>query len=213
MAVFYVQESLGAGEKVVRFAHFHWFYTLYATLMIGWGMAGAALALWAGVFLYRQIGYCPVEFLSWWDCMHALHIGIKAVVLLVFAIGLWSFIHLMIVKVSTEIAVTNRRLIFKRGLVSRNVDEMNVDRIEGVEVNQGILGRIFDYGRVSVHGMGVGRIILPTIQDPVTFRKAIQWARTCSQRQDDEDRTRRNEQRQDEQDRAKKEPSHAPNEE
>jgi uncharacterized membrane protein YdbT with pleckstrin-like domain len=55
---------------------------------------------------------------------------------------------------------------------------MNIDRIEGVDVAQGILGRILGFGFVSVRGMGVGEVPLPAIAEPVEFRKAIERARS-----------------------------------
>ena len=83
----------------------------------------------------------------------------------------------MVVKATTEIAITNNRLIFKRGLVARQVGEINIDRIEGVNVLQTIMGRVFNYGRIMVRGMGVGEVVLPPIEDPIAFRKAIEKAK------------------------------------
>ncbi|MBL3676887.1 MAG: PH domain-containing protein [Alphaproteobacteria bacterium] len=184
MTTFYVQESLGRGEKLIRFGRFHWIYDIQAAMAVFWGAIIAGATLWGAVFLYRQTGTCPVALVSFWGCVPALHWGIKTLVFVLFAMGLWGCLHMMVVKISTEIAVTNRRLIFKRGLVSRQVEEMNIDRIEGVEVSQGILGRILGYGRVVVHGMGIGRMVLPTMANPVVFRKAVQWARNHQEEED-----------------------------
>jgi hypothetical protein len=52
-----------------------------------------------------------------------------------------------------------------------------VDRIEGVNVLQGILGRIFNFGRVMIRGMGIGEVVLPPINDPIKFRRMIEKAR------------------------------------
>jgi uncharacterized membrane protein YdbT with pleckstrin-like domain len=82
----------------------------------------------------------------------------------------------MIVKATTEIAITSERLVYKKGLIARHVGELNIDRIEGVSVRQGVFGRILGYGRVIVRGMGVGEVMLPSIEDPITFRGAIQEA-------------------------------------
>ncbi len=81
-------------------------------------------------------------------------------------------------KATTEIAITNTRLVYKRGLVARHVGEMSIDRIEGVNVLQTILGRLLNYGRLAVRGMGIGEVILPPIEDPIAFRQAIEKART-----------------------------------
>ena len=85
---------------------------------------------------------------------------------------------MLVIKATTEIAVTTSRLIFKRGLVARYVGEMNIDRIESVSVLQSVFGRIFDFGTLVVRGMGVGELVLPPIARPLVFRKAIEKART-----------------------------------
>lgn len=191
MNTFYVQESMGRGEKIVRFARFHWIYTLKATLMIAWSFFGVIAVMIGANMAYRQFGWCPAE-ISWFSCVHSMHWGIKIAIMIVFVMGLWGFLRMMIVKISTEIAVTTRRLIYKRGLVARNVAEINIDRIEGVTVLQGVLGRILGYGRVVVRGMGVGELTLPVIEDPVVFRKAIQWARSYQDEEearDDDDKS------------------------
>jgi len=87
---------------------------------------------------------------------------------------------LMIAKMSTEIAITNSRLIYKRGVVARHAGEIAVDRIEGVTVLQTILGRVFNYGRLSVRGMGIGEVVLPSIENPLGFRQAIERAKVES---------------------------------
>jgi uncharacterized membrane protein YdbT with pleckstrin-like domain len=97
---------------------------------------------------------------------------------IVFILGILSFVQLMIIKATTEIAITNTRLIYKRGLIARHVGEISIDRIEGVNVLQSILGRLFDYGRLAIRGMGVGEVILPPIENPIKFRQAIEKARS-----------------------------------
>ena len=84
----------------------------------------------------------------------------------------------MIIKHTTEICLTTDRLALKQGWISRYTAEISVDRIEGVDVFQGILGRMLDFGYVSVRGMGVGEITLPQIAEPVDFRRAIERARS-----------------------------------
>jgi uncharacterized membrane protein YdbT with pleckstrin-like domain len=133
--------------------------------------------------LYTRFGvptvqYSPDMGSSWLDYIRGLHPAIKLVSLMFFVLGLLKFAKQMVDKVTTEIAITTSRLIYKRGLVARYVGEISIDRIEGVNVLQGFWGRIFDYGRVVVRGMGVGEVILPPLSRPVIFRKAIEKART-----------------------------------
>jgi hypothetical protein len=73
----------------------------------------------------------------------------------------------------TEIAVTNRRVIHKRGFISRTTDEMHMDKIASVKVDQSILGRILDYGKVTVLGTGGGTEPLGEIDEPIAAPLAL----------------------------------------
>jgi hypothetical protein len=72
----------------------------------------------------------------------------------------------------TEVAVTNRRVIYKRGFIRRRTSEMNMDKIETVEVAQSILGRLFGYGSVHILGTGRGIERLDRIADPAGAQEA-----------------------------------------
>jgi len=69
-------------------------------------------------------------------------------------------------------------------MIARHVAEINVDRIEGVDVAQGMLGRMMNFGFVAVRGMGVGEIVLPQIAEPVNFRRAIERSRSLKKGDD-----------------------------
>jgi len=73
----------------------------------------------------------------------------------------------------TEIAVTNRRVIYKKGFIRRQTNEMNMDKVESVKINQTILGRILDYGDVTILGTGEGFETLRTIASPIELRNSI----------------------------------------
>ena len=73
----------------------------------------------------------------------------------------------------TEIAVTNRRVIYKKGLVRRQTNEMNMDKVESVKINQSILGRMLDYGDLTILGTGEGFETLRTIASPIELRNSI----------------------------------------
>ena len=74
---------------------------------------------------------------------------------------------------TTEIAITNRRIILKRGFIRRDTAEMHMDKVESVDVNQSLLGRLFDYGDVTVRGTGAGLETLRLIDAPVEFRNHV----------------------------------------
>jgi Bacterial PH domain len=174
----YIRQSLTDDEELVHVAHFHWLYTLQAVFNIVFGLILAVVIIVAATkiepMIFKHGGF---EGLGPIDTVRALHPGVKILAFFVFVMGLFRYAHMMIIKATTEIAVTNKRLVYKRGLVARYVGEINVDRIEGVNVLQGVFGRIFNYGRIMVRGMGIGEIVLPSIDDPLKFRKAIEKAR------------------------------------
>ncbi len=80
----------------------------------------------------------------------------------------------LITYVSSEFGVTNRRVIIKVGFVRRNSYEMLLNRIEGIEVAQSILGRILGYGTIVIRGMGGSQEVFSKIENPLEFRKKVQ---------------------------------------
>ena len=135
MALDYVRQSLTEDEELVHVAHFHWMYTLGAVLNIVFGV-GLAIALIVGSIAVQPMLPNFFKFdvppdAGWIEMVRAVHPGIKIIAFLVLAMGLLRYAHMMIIKATTEIAITNKRLIYKRGLIARYVGEMNIDRIEG----------------------------------------------------------------------------------
>ncbi len=178
----YVQQSLAPDEELVHVGNFHWMYSAIAISNIVWGtllciiiIIGALLVQSLGVISLSSYNVGPDA--GWITSVQALHPGVKLIAVFMFLMGFLRFGQLMVTKATTEIAITTSRLIYKRGLVARYVGEMSIDRIEGVNVLQGIMGRLFGYGRVVVRGMGVGEVVLPPIENPIAFRKAIERAR------------------------------------
>lgn len=173
----YVQQSLGPNEELIYVGHFHWMYTVNAFMSIFFGML-ISIAIIVGAIIFKKTtGVFPAE-LPVTIAIPALPVYVKGVAFLMFVFGVYSFAIKMVHKATTEIAITDTRLIYKTGVVARNVGEMSIDRIEGVNVLQSVLGRIFNYGRLAVRGMGIGEVILPPIENPIAFRQAIEKART-----------------------------------
>jgi uncharacterized membrane protein YdbT with pleckstrin-like domain len=84
------------------------------------------------------------------------------------------FIEPAIDKYTDEFAITNKRVIIKTGLISRKTFEMNHSKIESVNVDQGVFGRLLGYGTIRIVGSGGTREIFPKIQNPLEFRKKFQ---------------------------------------
>lgn len=74
----------------------------------------------------------------------------------------------------SEFAITNKRVIIKTGWLSRKTIEMNLQKIESVNVDQSVLGRILGYGDIHIIGTGGTRETFRNIQRPITFRKKFQ---------------------------------------
>src|SRR5436853_6526321 len=94
-----------------------------------------------------------------------------AVLFGVLAIASWA--RAAIRRATTELAVTDRRVIYKSGLFSRHTLEMNRSKVESVDVDQSILGRIFSFGTIIVRGTGGSLEPIRLISDPLTFRSHI----------------------------------------
>ena len=88
-------------------------------------------------------------------------------------IGIVVFAKRMVDEISTEIAVTNRRFVYKTGLLFRDTNEFTTTRIEGVNLAQSLLGRMLNYGKLRIRGSGIGEVDIPPIADPLTFRRAL----------------------------------------
>ena len=74
----------------------------------------------------------------------------------------------------TELGVTNKRVIYKTGIISRKSDEMKLASIETVEIDQGVLGRILGYGNIHVSGRGISDVVLRNVKDPMAVKRAIE---------------------------------------
>lgn len=87
---------------------------------------------------------------------------------LIFA--LWEWLKLR----SIEQGVTNKRVILKKGIVSRRSEEMKLSSVETVEIVQSILGRIFGFGSVKVTGRGISDLVFKNIDNPMDVKKKIE---------------------------------------
>ena len=146
----YVQRVLQPGEQVRHISSIHW--------IVYWlGVAVALLAVIA--YWLSETRLLPG---LWRYTAYAL--ALVAMVLLIQQWFQWWV---------TEIAVTNRRVIYKKGLVRRQTNEMNMDKVESVQIDQTILGRMLDYGDVTILGTGEGFETLRTIASPIELRNSI----------------------------------------
>ncbi len=90
-------------------------------------------------------------------------------------VNLFTFwLQTYIRRATSQFAITNKRVIIKTGLISRRTLEMNLSKIESVNVNQSILARILGYGSIVVIGTGGTREVFHDIAAPLIFRRKFQ---------------------------------------
>lgn len=149
----YVERHLLPGERVLYKTRLHWVLFAKPVLVV---LAGAILAV-----LLRQAQDPP------WLWMIG---GAVALVGLI-----WSFVHYVEVMTS-EFAATTSRLIFKVGLISRYTTELLLSKVESIGVQQGLVGRVLNYGDLTVTGTGGAREVFRRVRDPIGFRNHVQQA-------------------------------------
>lgn len=108
--------------------------------------------------------------ISKWSLWHLIVLG---VVLLPVVIGLVFLVIAYVRYKSTELAVTTKRIIVKHGFIGRQTIEINLNKAESIQVDQGVLGRMFDFGTLIISGTGTSHAPLTGIAEPMAFRKAF----------------------------------------
>ena len=126
--------------------------------------------------------------LSIWSLMRNILAGLAFMLLglgfivlvgwvLIGAIGLICgaifWISAYLIYISTEMAVTNKRVMAKKGVIRRETVEMFLTKVESIKVDQSIAGRIFNFGSVIIKGTGGDAAPFNGIGDPLEFRKRI----------------------------------------
>jgi uncharacterized membrane protein YdbT with pleckstrin-like domain len=102
---------------------------------------------------------------------HAWKIVLGIVLLPLFGLGLVFLAWVWILYKTTEIAITNKRIIAKFGFISRSTIEINLPKVESVQVDQGVMGRMLNYGTIIVAGAGTPNLSIPGAAHPLEFRK------------------------------------------
>jgi len=147
----YVNEVLQPDETVRFRTNVHWSVYLKAITAL---VIGLVLLAW-----YWQDGTGNMILL-----LAAAAFGVSALILVV-----PPFLE----RLGTEIAITDRRIIYKTGLVQRHTVEISMDKVESVDVDQSVLGRVFGYGTVTVRGTGEAAEPLRNVAAPIALRNAV----------------------------------------
>jgi uncharacterized membrane protein YdbT with pleckstrin-like domain len=149
----YIDEILQPDEKVLYSTTVHWI--IYLPAIAAWIVAMFLF------FLSRETTTEGLVLL----CLSAC--AVVAILALYWTAKAWFH------RWTTETDVTNLRVVHKAGFIRRRTFEMSLDKVESVDVNQSILGRILNYGDVTILGVGEGRETIATIASPLAFRNFI----------------------------------------
>jgi len=163
----YIADNLSPGEAVRATVHVHWgiflnaIWSVAVFLALAWFILGGPLTglgvAWGAPFpAWAFVGF----------------IGILAIS---------TVIHAVIYRLTTEMAVTTKKVVAKWGLIGRRTMEQRLSKIESIVVDQGILGRLFNYGSVFVHGTGSSSTPIRFVADPTAFRRAVEAAIEASE--------------------------------
>ncbi len=145
----YVEQSLTEGERIFHATHRHWVVLVGpVALTVVLGVPGIALLFQKDFF---------------W---------VGGVILLIIAAG--ALTRGLQHRYGFEFAVTNKRVIYRKGIVSVATDELFLDKVESVLVTQGLLGRWLGYGSVTVRGTGGSWEPFSYVADPLLLRRRIQ---------------------------------------
>ena len=159
----YVAKTLATAEEIIHRANFNWTYSFFPVM---WFLLGAAaLAFIAFVQFSTGLEYVDLEF-GWWFA------GVGAFC------GSVILINHLIILTTTEIVVTTYRFVYKTGLVSRNTQEVSLNKIEEITLHQTVFGRLLGFGKLVLRGTGVGVITLPDLDNPINLRKIIENAKS-----------------------------------
>jgi uncharacterized membrane protein YdbT with pleckstrin-like domain len=150
----YIDDILQPGEKVLYSTNAHWMFYL------------PAIAAWIVVLILLVLSgmtsAVPYLMLVCWASA-----AVVAIAALFWTLKAWFH------RWTTETDVTNMRVVHKSGFIQRRTFEMALDKIESVDVEQSILGRVLNYGNVTINGVGEGKETIRTIASPLAFRSAI----------------------------------------
>ena len=140
----YIQNNLQTGEEIKYKADIHWYIFVYPAILLSLG----------AFFSSAQTGFI-------------YYIG-----LLLLLLGLLQLIKRVLLKIGAEYVVTNKKVILKSGILSRDALELILSKCEGLRINQSIMGRILGFGSIVVTTGGATNIF-KFIANPMRFRNEI----------------------------------------
>ena len=151
----YAEQVLQPGESIKHRSKVHWIVYLP-------GLASLAVAV--AIFLFVAAANAIDSNLR------LVLMGLAAIIALGALLKLmWAWFK----RWTTEIVVTDKRIIYKAGFVRRHTVEMNLDKVESIQVEQSVMGRLLDYGTLIIRGTGAGIEPVLNVGSPLEFRSFV----------------------------------------
>ena len=149
----YINANLTKEEHVVYEAHYHW-------------------SIWIGSLIGASFFFVPM--LNLLIEANNQHMSPAPITWVLMIIGFLILFFTYLKVVTDEFAITNQRLIIKTGVISRDTLELNLTKVETISVSQGLFGRLFGSGTISVRGTGSTLSTISCIAEPFEFRRIFQ---------------------------------------
>jgi len=156
----FVDHNLISGETILYRTRLHWIVLLLPASL------SLLFAVPAGLFLKGAIHVSgtkagPLDVMQW------MVLSCAVIALIILGTGIMY-------RSSTEMAVTNKRVMMKTGFVSRKSVEIVLSKIESITVDQTLSGRILGYGTITVRGTGGTPETFVKIAHPLELRQQVQ---------------------------------------
>lgn len=168
----YLKRVMLPDEEIIYQTELHWIIYFKGFFVV---VCGVLAARWGSQISHALFGAATEKMLN---------AGLERFAVLVIAIGalqlLWTFIR----QISTELVITNYRVIAKFGFVATTTFEVMMSKVEGANIDQSVLGRILGFGTVMVRGTGGGLSPIDHIANPTRFQSNLLMSLDRSQRDD-----------------------------
>ncbi len=169
----YVKRAMQKDERILYIAQLHWiiYQSAFTTLVLG--------------ALIGHFGFYVAEFLlggtSWAAFVekYIQHVGIGIVLM-----GALQAVFSYIRQISTELVITNQRVIAKHGWIATNSHEIMMTKVEGATIDQTVMGRICGYGTLMIKGTGGGTSPIDHVAAPYQFHARLMDALRKAHEQD-----------------------------
>jgi uncharacterized membrane protein YdbT with pleckstrin-like domain len=158
----YIEKTLSKDEKILQYFNLNkWMYlgpifqSIFSLVILIGGL----------LVLTGKMEITPEELEKFqYGILAAIGIGV---------IGILKSIYDFLLLGSIKMAITNKRIVYKSGIIARDTDEIRLSAVETVDVQQSVLGRLLGYGTVKVTGKGDSRIIFQDIEEPLNIKRDI----------------------------------------